>query len=74
MKYDYSKDIMILDGQDYDLKPYCKWLMANHESLVVGHFVKAIQIGKETKFYYDWQTIYFLASEYGFLQTYLNSL
>lgn len=74
MKYDYSKDILILDGEEYALKPYRKWLMANHESLVVGHFVKAIKIGKETKFYYDWQTIYFLSSEYGFLSNYIASL
>lgn len=74
MKYDYSKDILIMDGVEYQLKPFRKWLMRNHESLVVGHFVKAIRSGDQTKFYYDWQTIYFLASEYGFLQSYIDSL
>lgn len=74
MKYDYSKDIVSVDGVDYELKPYRKWLMRNHESLVVGHFVKAIKIGSQTKFYYDWQTIYFLANEYGFFQDYVSSL
>lgn len=74
MKYDYSKDIVSVDGVDYELKPFRKWLMQNHESLVVGHFVKAIRIGSQTKFYYDWQTIYFLASEYGFFQNYIDSL
>jgi hypothetical protein len=74
MKYDYSKDILIIDGKEYALKPYRKWLMHNHESLVVGHFVKAINIGKDTKFYYDWQTIYFLANEYGFFNDYLATL
>jgi hypothetical protein len=74
MKYDYSKDIVSVDGVDYELKPYRKWLMRNHESLVVGHFVKAIKVGSQTKFYYDWQTIYFLANEYGFFQDYVSSL
>lgn len=74
MKYDYSKDIVSVDGVDYELKPYRKWLMQNHEPLVVGHFVKAIRAGNQTKFYYDWQTIYFLAHEYGFFQDYIGSL
>lgn len=74
MKYDYYKDIVSVDGVDYELKPYRKWLMRNHESLVVGHFVKAIKVGSQTKFYYDWQTIYFLANEYGFFQDYVSSL
>ena len=72
MKYDYTKDIVITNGVEHQLKPYRKWLLANHESLVVGHFVKALTIGGKTKFYYDWQTIYFLASEYGFFENYLN--
>jgi hypothetical protein len=74
MKYDYSLDIVIRDGVEYQLKPYRKWLLTNHESLVVGHFVKALRAGDKTKFYYDWQTIYFLASEYGFFQDYIDSL
>jgi len=74
MKYDYTLDIVIKDGVEYQLKPYRKWLFTNHESLVVGHFVKALRVGDKTKFYYDWQTIYFLASEYGFFQDYIDSL
>lgn len=74
MKYDYSLDVLILGDTEYALKPYRKWLLTNHESLVTGHFVKALKVGNLTKFYYDWQTIYFLASEYGFLQDYIDSL
>lgn len=74
MRYDFSKDTMVIDGKSYQLKPYRKWLKDNHERLVSGHFVKALTIGDKTKFYYDWQTIYFLAEEYQFLNDYLKSI
>lgn len=72
MKYDYTKDIAIRDGIEYPLKPYRQWLMKNHESLVSGHFVKAIYSRGKIRFTYDWSTIYFLANEYGFFENYLN--
>lgn len=74
MRYDFSKDIMVVDGTEYPLKPYRQWLMKNHERLVTGHFVKALSIAGRTKFYYDWQTVYFLAEEYLFLKTYIETL
>jgi len=74
MRYDFSKDIMVIEGVEYPLKPYRKWLAENHERLVTGHFIKALTIGGKTKFYYDWQTIYFLADEYLFLKDYLKTL
>lgn len=74
MRYDFSKDTMVIDGVEYPLKPYRKWLTENHERLVSGHFVKALTIGDKTKFYYDWQTIYFLSEEYLFLNEYLKTL
>lgn len=74
MRYDFVKDTMNVDGIEYQLKPYRKWLTDNHERLVSGHFVKALIMGDKTKFYYDWQTIYFLAEEYQFLNDYIKTL
>jgi hypothetical protein len=65
---------MVIDGVDYPLKPYRKWLTMNHDSLVSGHFVKALQVLGHTKFYFDWQSIYLKASEYQFLNDYLHEL
>jgi len=74
MRYDFSKDTMVIDGVEYPLKPYRNWLKENHERLVSGHFVKALTIAGKTKFYYDWQTIYFLAEEYLFINEYIKTL
>jgi len=74
MKYDFSKDVMVIDGNEYPLKPYRHWLMQNHERLVTSHFIKALTIGDKTKFYYDWQAIYFLSAEYEFVKDYLNTI
>ena len=65
---------MIVDGEEYSLSPYRKWLLKNHESLCNGHFVKALKVLDKTKFYFDWQSIYLKASEYQFLKTYLYEL
>jgi hypothetical protein len=72
--YDYSKDIMAIDGSEYPLSPYRKWLFKNHESLCNGHFIKALKVLGKTKFYFDWQSIYLKASEYQFLNNYINEL
>ena len=74
IKYDYSNDIMNIDGSDYQLKPYRKWLISNHEEMVQRHFVKAISTPRGTKYTFDWSHIYFLASEYGLLSNYLKSI
>jgi len=74
MRYDFTKDIMVIEGTEYPLKPYRKWLRENHDRLVSGHFIKALTLGDKTKFYYDWQTIYFLSEEYLFLNQYLKTL
>ncbi len=74
IKYDYLRDIMLIDGEEYPLKHYRIWLINNHESLCNGHFVKAIKMLEKTKFYYDWQAIYFIAFEYQFLNKYLYEL
>lgn len=72
--YNYSKDIMVVDGTEYPLKPYRKWLFQHHEALCNGHFVKALQVLGKTKFYFDWQSIYLKASEYEFLNNYIHEL
>lgn len=72
--YNYSKDIMVVDSVEYPLKPYRKWLIENHDSLVSGHFIKSLHVLGKTKFYFDWQTIYLKASEYQFLNDYIHEL
>lgn len=71
-EYDFRQDIMTIDGVKYKLRPYRKYLLQEHNSLVTGHFIKAITAGDITKFTYDWQTIYFLAAEYFFLRDYIE--
>lgn len=72
IKYDYTRDILTLEDVEYQLDPYRRWLISNHEQLCNGHFIKAIHIGKETKFTYDWQSIYLKAEEYQFLNDYIH--
>lgn len=65
---------MVVDGTEYHLSPYRKWLFTNHESMCNGHFIKALKIMGKTKFYFDWQSIFLKASEYEFLNNYINEL
>lgn len=74
MKYDFVEDVMRVDATSYPLKDYRKWLMENHEPLVIGHFIKAISSGGRTKFTYDWQSIYFIAEEYDIVSNYIKQL
>lgn len=74
IKYDYTQDILTIDGKVVELKPFRKWLLANHEQLCSGHFVKAIKVGHKIKFTYDWQSIYLKAEEYQFLNQYINEV
>lgn len=74
VKYDYSKDTMNVDGVEYPLRPFRKWLISNHEGMVQKHFIKALTTVHGTKYTFDWAHIYFLASEYGFLTNYLKTL
>lgn len=74
IKYDYSADLMTIDGVDYPLKPYRKWLTINHEELVKNHFIRSIQTLNGPKHTFDWAHIYFVASEYGFVSSYINTL
>lgn len=74
IKYDYLTDTMSVDGHVYELKPYRKWLISNHEEMVKRHFIKAIQTANGTKYTFDWSHIYFLASEYDLLSNYLKSI
>lgn len=72
LKYDYSKDLMTLDGVDYPLSNFRKWLLTNHEQLCNGHFIKSIKCGGKIKFTYDWQHIYFVAEQYEFTKQYIH--
>lgn len=74
VSYDYSKDIMFIDGVDFPLRPYRRWLIEFHESLCTGHFIKAIRSFDKIKYTYDWDTIYFKAAQYEFLNQYLKTI
>jgi len=72
--YDYIADTMNVEGVKFPLPPFRKWLLSNHEQLCNAHFIRAIKIGAKTKFTYDWQHIFFIASEYNFTKQYINEL
>lgn len=72
IKYNFSEDLMTISGEDYALSPFRKWLLANHEQLCNGHFIKSIRVGDRMKFTYDWQHIYFVAEQYEFTKIYIN--
>jgi len=74
IKYDYSEDLMVIDGVNYPLKPYRKWLIINHEELVSNHFIKSITTLSGQKQTFDWAHIYFVAGEYGFISSYIKTL
>lgn len=72
VKYDYSSDVVTVDGVDYPLSDYRRWLLLNHSQLCSGHFIKAIKIKDKTVFTYDWQSIYLRAEEYEFLNDFIH--
>jgi hypothetical protein len=72
IKYDYTIDIVTVDGVDYQLEDYRKWLLINNEQLCNGHFIKAVNVKGKTTFTYDWQSIYLKAEEYQFLNDYIH--
>lgn len=72
IKYDYNRDLFNYNGVDYDLTLYRRWLLYNHEQLCNGHFIKAVRVGQDTKFTYDWQSIFLKAEEYQFLNDYIH--
>lgn len=65
---------MTIDGVDYQLSTYRRWLIQNHENLCVGHFIRALEVEGKTKFYFDWQSIFLKAYEYQFLKDYIYEL
>lgn len=74
IKFDYAKDVMTVDGVDFQLVPFRKWLLKTHEQLCNGHYIRAIKTGNKTRFTYDWQQIYFLADQYEFTKQYIHEL
>lgn len=70
IEYDFAQDTMSIEGVRYELKPYRKWLISNHEQIVQGHFIKALQVGGRTKMTFDWQAIYYKAENYNILEAY----
>lgn len=72
IKYDYTRDLFTLDGLEYDLTHYRRWLLANHEQLCNGHFIRAVKVGDKTKFTFDWQSIFLKAEEYQFINNYIH--
>jgi hypothetical protein len=72
--YDFSEDKMQVNEVTYDLKPYRKWLLSNHETLVINHFIKSLTVNGKQKRYFDWQTIYHTAFVYHFIHDYIKQL
>lgn len=72
IKYNYNSDLVNVDGVDYQLSLYRRWLLLNHHQLCSGHFIKAIVVKGKTKFTYDWQSIYLRAEEYEFLNDFIH--
>lgn len=62
---------MNVEGADYQLSAFRKWLLTNHEELVQNHFVKAVRVKGGVKFTYDWQHIYFIAEQYDFTKQFI---
>lgn len=71
-KYDYINNKLTVQGIDYQLDDYRVWLLANHQSLCSGHFIRAIKTQDGTKFTFDWQTIFHLAEVYNFINDFTN--
>jgi hypothetical protein len=72
IKYNYIDDLLVFEGVEYQLSKYRRWLLVNHNQLCSGHFIKAIVVKGETKFTYDWQSIFLKSEEYEFLNDFIN--
>ena len=70
--YDYKIDAVCVANVFYALKDYRKFLLGNHPDLCQNHFIKAITVGGKTKFTFDWQSIYAIASRYKYLNNFIN--
>lgn len=71
-KYDYKNNILTSEGVEYPLDDYRNWLLANHQSLCSGHFIRAIKTSNGTIFTFDWQTIFHVSEVYNFIKDYTN--
>lgn len=74
IKYDYTLDVFTLEGVDYQLDGFRRWLLSNHSQMCSGHFVKAIKTKGKVVFTYDWQSIYLKAEEYQFINDYIHEI
>lgn len=72
MIYDYVSDLMRINGVNYSLKDYRKWMKRNHPDIIVNHMVRYVRKNDKMTPTYDWQHIYFIAEEYGLLKKYIN--
>lgn len=71
-KYDYKNNLLTAQGVEYQLDDYRMWLLANHQSLCAGHFIRAIKTPEGTTFTFDWQTIFHVAEVYNFINDFIN--
>jgi hypothetical protein len=71
-KYDYKNNLLVSEGDVYQLDEYRKWLLSNHQDLCAGYFIRAIHTSEGTRFTFDWQSIFHLAEVYNFLKDFIN--
>ena len=71
-EFDYRVNKLKTEGGEYDLDDLRRWLLRNHEQLVMNHFIKTIQTYKGPKPTYDWQTVFFTADTYGYITNFIN--
>lgn len=74
MKYDYTKDVMVVEGKEYSLKPFRKYLVQVCHDIVTAHRVARIWSSGKYRDTYDWQQIYFLASELLITKQYIDEI
>lgn len=71
-EFDYRVNKLKTEGGEYDLDDLRRWLLRNHEQLVMNNFIKTINTHSGTKSTFDWQYIFFLADTYGYITNFIN--
>lgn len=65
--FDYKNDTILIDGRLYQLDQLREWLLHNHPVLCTNNFIKTIRVYKANKRTYDWDNVFEIAQDSGFL-------
>jgi hypothetical protein len=57
-----------MDGNIYNLDVVRRHLLSNYELLCQNHFIACITIQRKRVFTFDWQSIFSISKEAGYLQ------